>query len=109
MTAGEPEASLSAGVAILRSLREAPALMRGIRLTLVLMTLGTGMQIVVPIVIQQIVDGMIDEMLAAGDVDLIASFGYPLPATVISESPDAESTQAIGAVLLADSSPSRAS
>ena len=34
---------------------------------------------------------------------------FTRPATVISESPDAESTQAIGAVLLADSSPSRAS
>jgi len=67
MTAAEPEAPLSAGVAILRSLREAPALLRGIRLTLVLMTLGTGMQIVVPIVIQQIVDG---EILAPEGVNL---------------------------------------
>jgi len=32
---------------------------------------------------------------------------FERPATVISESPDVESTQAIGAVLLADSSPSR--
>jgi ATP-binding cassette subfamily B protein len=67
MTAAEPETPLSAGVAILRSLREAPALLRGIRLTLVLMALGTGMQIVVPIVIQQIVDG---EILAPAGVNL---------------------------------------
>jgi deoxyribonuclease-4 len=39
--------------------------------------------------------------------DALARFARP--ATVISESPDPESTQAIGAVLLADSSPSRAS
>ncbi len=67
MTAAEPETPLSARVAIVRAMREAPALLRGLPLTLLLMTVGTAMQIVVPIVIQQIVDG---EILAPGGVDM---------------------------------------
>ncbi|MDG4820766.1 cytochrome P450 [Asanoa sp. WMMD1127] len=35
--------------------------------------------------IQEIVDEMVDAMLEAGAADVIGDFGYPLPATVISE------------------------
>ncbi|MBN2114371.1 MAG: ABC transporter ATP-binding protein [Acidimicrobiia bacterium] len=67
MTAAKPEgAPLEARLALRRALREAPAVLRGFPLTLVLMLAGTGMQIVVPIAIQQIVDG---EILAAGGVN----------------------------------------
>lgn len=58
---------LPARVAIARALRVAPALVRGFGLTFLLMTIGTAMQIVVPVVIQQIVDG---EILAPGGVDV---------------------------------------
>ena len=58
---------LGARVAIGRALREAPAVLRGFPLTLLLMTAGTAMQVVVPIAIQQIVDG---EILAPGGVDV---------------------------------------
>jgi ATP-binding cassette subfamily B protein len=68
MTAPEPETPpIPARVALTRALAEAPALLRGLPLTLVLMTAGTAMQIVVPIVIQQIVDG---EVLAPEGVDV---------------------------------------
>lgn len=67
MTTTAPETPLPARVAIVRAVREAPALLRGLALTLLLMALGTAMQIVVPIVIQQIVDG---EILAAEGVDV---------------------------------------
>jgi ATP-binding cassette subfamily B protein len=67
MTAVTSQSPLPARVAIVRALREAPSLLRGIGLTLVLMAVGTAMQIVVPIVIQQIVDG---EILAVGGVDV---------------------------------------
>ena len=67
MIAAETPAPITARVAIIRALREAPALLRGLPLTLLLMTVGTAMQIVVPIVIQQIVDG---EITAAGGVDM---------------------------------------
>jgi len=67
MTATEPEvARLEARLALRRALREAPAVLRGFPLTVLLMLAGTGVQIVVPIAIQQIVDG---EVLAAGGVD----------------------------------------
>ena len=67
MTATVPDTPLPARVAIVRAIREAPALLRGLALTLLLMAVGTAMQIVVPIVIQQIVDG---EILAADGVDV---------------------------------------
>ena len=67
MTTTAFETRLPARVAIVRAMREAPALLRGMPLTLVLMALGTVMQVVVPIVIQQIVDG---EILAVDGVDL---------------------------------------
>lgn len=67
MTVRAAEASLPARAGIVRALREAPALLRGIWLTLLLMAVGTAMQIVVPIVIQQIIDG---EVLAPDGVDL---------------------------------------
>ncbi|MBM3695939.1 MAG: ABC transporter ATP-binding protein [Actinobacteria bacterium] len=58
--------SLGARAALRRALREAPVLLRGFPLTLLLMTVGTGMQIVVPITIQRMVDG---EILSTGGVD----------------------------------------
>ena len=68
MTAPDPESpSLGARVALARALREAPTLLRGFPATLLLMMAGTAMQIVVPIAIQQIVDG---EILAPGGVDV---------------------------------------
>ncbi len=59
--------AIGARVAIGRALHEAPAVLRGFPLTLLLMTAGTVMQIVVPIAIQQIVDG---EILASEGVDV---------------------------------------
>ena len=58
---------IGARVAIGRALREAPAVLRGFGVTVLLMTAGTAMQVVVPIAIQQIVDG---EILAPGGVDV---------------------------------------
>ncbi|MCU0282156.1 MAG: ABC transporter ATP-binding protein/permease [Acidimicrobiia bacterium] len=69
MTAAVPDAdtpAIGARVALGRALREAPAVLRGFPLTMVLMALGTAMQIVVPVVMQQMVDG---EILAEGGVD----------------------------------------
>jgi ATP-binding cassette subfamily B protein len=83
MTAPATETSLPARVAIVRALHEAPALLRGIWLTLLLMAAGTAMQIVVPILIQQVVDG---EVLAPDGVDLAGVLlrgGLALAAIVI--------------------------
>lgn len=67
MTTTVPESPLPARVAIVRAMREAPALLRGAPVTLLLLALGTAMQIVVPVVVQQIVDA---EILAPGGVDM---------------------------------------
>jgi ATP-binding cassette subfamily B protein len=72
MTAAGPDPApdtpaLGTRVALSRALREAPAVLRGFPLTFLLMTAGTAMQIVVPIAIQQIVDG---EILAPDGVDV---------------------------------------
>lgn len=53
--------------ALRRVLRETPALRRGLRLTVTLAGLGTAIQIMVPIVVQRIVD---HEILAPGGVDV---------------------------------------
>ena len=65
---GTDAATSSAGAreALARAFREAPALLRGFPVTLLLMTVGTLMQIAVPIAIQQMMDG---EILAPGGVD----------------------------------------
>jgi putative ABC transport system ATP-binding protein len=57
---------LGARVALVRALRRAPAIARGFPVTLLLMVAGTAMQIVVPIAIQQMVDG---EILAPAGVN----------------------------------------
>ena len=67
MSTADAPAPLPARVAIARALREAPALLRGFSLTVLLMIAGTAMQIVVPVVIQQIVDG---EILAPQGVNV---------------------------------------
>jgi ATP-binding cassette subfamily B protein len=57
-----PEAqvpALPARAAIRRALREAPSLLAGAPLTLMLMAVGTAMQVVVPVAIQKIVDGQL--------------------------------------------------
>ncbi|MDX1691704.1 MAG: ABC transporter ATP-binding protein [Acidimicrobiia bacterium] len=53
--------------ALLRTLRLAPVLRKGLVVTLLLVVVGTAMQLVVPIVVQQIFDR---EILAAGGVDV---------------------------------------
>ncbi len=53
--------------ALSRALREAPALRRGLGLTLLLAVVGTSLQLVVPILIQQMVD---KEILAPTGVDV---------------------------------------
>ncbi len=86
MTSTVPESPLPARVAIVRAMREAPALLRGAPLTLLLLALGTAMQIVAPIVIQQIVDG---EILAPRGVDMggvVLRGGIALVAIVIAAS-----------------------
>jgi len=66
MTAPEP-ATMSTSRALRRMLAEAPALRRGLGMTLVLAALGTAIQIVVPVVVQRIID---TEILAPEGVDL---------------------------------------
>ncbi|HSG78100.1 MAG TPA: ABC transporter ATP-binding protein [Acidimicrobiia bacterium] len=58
---------LTTGRALLRALRLAPVFRRGLGVTVALVVLGTAMQIVVPVVVQQIFDS---EILAAGGVDV---------------------------------------
>jgi ATP-binding cassette subfamily B protein len=55
--------------ALARSFRVAPELRSGLGLTLVLAVVGTALQIVVPVVLQQIID---NEILGSGDVDTSA-------------------------------------
>jgi ATP-binding cassette, subfamily B, bacterial len=52
-----------------RAARVAPSLARGLRLTVVLALLGTAGQVVVPILVQQVLDG---QVLAGGSIDLVA-------------------------------------
>jgi putative ABC transport system ATP-binding protein len=55
--------------ALARSFKVAPALRAGLIVTLILAVIGTALQIVVPVVIQQIID---NEILGAGEVDTSA-------------------------------------
>jgi len=65
--------------ALVRAFRVAPALGRGLWLTLVFAVVGTALQLVVPIVLQRIID---NEILAAGDVDTTAVLRMGLLALV---------------------------
>jgi putative ABC transport system ATP-binding protein len=65
MTAPGP--GLSTSGALRRLLVEAPPMRKGLLLTLVLAALGTATQVIVPVVVQQIVDY---ELLAPGGVDV---------------------------------------
>jgi putative ABC transport system ATP-binding protein len=58
--------SVRTSTALRRSFEVAPSLRRGLVITLVLAVVGTALQIVVPIVLQQVID---NEILGAGDVD----------------------------------------
>lgn len=62
-----PSPSISTPTALRRMLTEAPALGRGLWLTVVYAALGTAIMLVVPIVVQTIVD---EEILAPGGVDV---------------------------------------
>jgi putative ABC transport system ATP-binding protein len=55
--------------ALARSFKVAPALRAGLIVTLILAVIGTALQIVVPVVLQQIID---NEILGAGEVDTSA-------------------------------------
>jgi putative ABC transport system ATP-binding protein len=61
----------------------APALRRGLGLTVVLTTFGTGMQIVVPIVVQQIVDGEILTAEGVGFAGVVTRGSAALLAIVV--------------------------
>ncbi|MFV1999816.1 MAG: ABC transporter ATP-binding protein [Acidimicrobiia bacterium] len=65
--------------ALVRAFRVAPALGRGLWLTLVLAVVGTALQLVVPIVLQRVID---NEILATGDVDTTAVLRMGLLALV---------------------------
>ena len=67
MTIPVDEAPLATRLAVRRALVVAPALRRGLALTVLLMIGGTAMQIVVPVVIQQIIDR---GLLTGGGVDV---------------------------------------
>ena len=58
--------SLSTAAALRRSFAVAPALRRGLVITLLLAVVGTALKFVVPIVLQQVID---NEILGSGDVD----------------------------------------
>ena len=60
------DTTMRTSTAIRRAFSEAPGLRRGLILTLALAVVGTGLQIVVPIVLQQVID---NEILGSGDVD----------------------------------------
>jgi len=64
VAAAEP---MTTSGAIVRSFRVAPALGRGLWVTLLLAVVGTVLQIVVPVVLQQIIDS---EILGTGDINL---------------------------------------
>jgi len=61
---GKPATSTTA--ALRRSFTVAPSLRRGLAVTLLLAVIGTALQIVVPIVLQQVID---NEILGSGDID----------------------------------------
>ena len=63
----DPGPRLATRIALRRAFSIAPALRRGLPLTVLLMIMGTAMQIVVPVIVQQTVDG---EVLAPGGVDV---------------------------------------
>ena len=63
------DTTMRTSTAIRRAFSEAPGLRRGLILTLALAVVGTGLQIVVPIVLQQVID---NEILGSGDVDTTA-------------------------------------
>ena len=67
--------SMRTSTAIVRSFSVAPALRRGLYLTLFLAVLGTALQVVVPIVLQQVID---NEIIGSGDVDTDAVLGKGL-------------------------------
>ncbi|MDP8959896.1 MAG: ABC transporter ATP-binding protein/permease [Actinomycetota bacterium] len=67
MTTVDETPAIPTSVALRRTLREAPALRRGLGLTVLLAALGIAGQLVVPVVVQQLVDR---EILATGDVDV---------------------------------------
>ena len=60
------ETPTSTSAALKRSFNVAPALRHGLWLTLILAVMGTALQIVVPVMLQQIID---NEILGSGDVD----------------------------------------
>ncbi len=66
MTAESP---MRTSAALARSFRVAPAMRSGLVLTLVLAVVGTALQVVVPVVLQQIID---NEILGSGDIDTAA-------------------------------------
>ena len=62
----ETEPTMTTSRAIVRSFGVAPALAAGLWLTLFLAVIGTALQLVVPVVLQQIIDS---EILGSGDVN----------------------------------------
>lgn len=64
-----PSSPMRTSTALARSFRVAPELRSGLGLTLVLAVVGTALQIVVPVVLQQIID---NEILGSGEVDTSA-------------------------------------
>ena len=60
---------MKTSTALARSFRIAPELRTGLVFTLVLAVIGTALQVVVPVVLQQIID---NEILGSGDVDTAA-------------------------------------
>ncbi|MBA2338541.1 MAG: ABC transporter ATP-binding protein [Acidimicrobiia bacterium] len=62
-----PPSAIGTTRALRRMVSEAPALRRGLGITMLLAALGTAIQVVVPIVVQRIIDS---EILAPGGVDL---------------------------------------
>ncbi|GMQ97853.1 MAG: ABC transporter ATP-binding protein [Acidimicrobiia bacterium] len=72
-------AATSTSRALFRAVRVAPAFGRGLWLTLVLAVIGTALQLVVPIVLQRVID---NEILAVGDVDTTAVLRMGLLALV---------------------------
>lgn len=61
---------VGSGVAVRRVLREAPSLRRGLMITVLLAGIGTAIQLVVPVVVQQIVDF---ELLDPSGVDVVGA------------------------------------
>jgi putative ABC transport system ATP-binding protein len=67
MTVPTDAPSIGTTAALRRAFREAPALREGLGITLLLAFVGTGMSIVVPIVIQRMID---DDVLGSADIDM---------------------------------------